>query len=77
MGICGKCFQMLPPDIMTDIDGTDGKGKECAFCKAGKTSIKLPSGQEYTKDECIRDYQKLLRKLKDNPKIAEKLIKKK
>lgn len=69
MPVCDKCFKMFPPDVMSDIVGT--KGRECVFCKSGRTSLKDASGKQYTKDECIKDYQKMLKRLKDNTKIAE------
>jgi len=72
VGICAKCFQLFPPDIMSDIDD---KAKECAFCKMGKDEIVLSSGKTYTKQNCIDDYKKLLRKLKDSKKVTEILTK--
>jgi len=59
---------------MFDIEGTDGR--ECVFCKTGNLEIQLKEGKTYTKGECIKDYEKFLRMIKDKKKIKDIIDKK-
>jgi len=71
---CDKCFSVMPPDFLTDI--SEKGGKECWFCKTGKNEIINKIGGKYTKEECIKDYDIFLKKLKEKKKIAEYITKK-
>jgi len=71
---CDKCQSLLPPDFLFDI--TEEGGKECWFCRTGKSKLSTKPGENYTKEQCIKDYDIFLKKLKEKPKIAEYLAKK-
>lgn len=83
---CVKCQEVFPPNYVDIIEGSepevDGEyPKECIFCKLGIDKVEREtekdSGkyQDYTRAECLSDYKKFLRRLKDNQNVKEILKK--
>ena len=77
---CAKCGEVLPPQFITEIEGAVVAASQCIFCKLDTNTINLPpddTGRQktYTKDEARKEYQILLRKLKDKLKTREDLKK--
>lgn len=74
MSLCANCMGLFPPDFLEKAEKDD---KLCVFCKIGKDHItldKFTGRKKYTRKECMEDYQKFLRMLKDRPSIARKLV---
>ena len=70
---CELCYKLFPPNFMMDIEGTKD-AKKCVFCDQGKNEVKYKEGlieKTYTKDECIKEYNELLNKLKHSKGIAK------
>lgn len=71
---CDRCWAVMAPDFL--FERKDG-GKECIFCRIGKNEIQLKQGKKYTKEECIKDYELFLKKIKEVPDLAKFLTKSK
>lgn len=75
---CQKCYGMFPPQFTVLIEDTEDH--QCIFCKDNVKFIKYETDdgvrKKYTKKECIRDYEKFLRmvKEKNNVLIKEKQL---
>ena len=70
---CEVCYKFLPPNFMIDIKGAKD-AKKCLFCEQGKNEIEYKevlTVKTYTKKECIREYNKLLNKLKHSKGVAK------
>ena len=70
---CEICYKLLPPDFMVDIEGSKN-AKKCIFCDKGKSEIKYKEGlieKTYTKNECIKEYNELLNKLKHSKGVSK------
>lgn len=78
---CKICYYFYPPQYMRDIENAPETDKQCIFCQRGKDYVMVmkEEGKEikYTKNECIKDYKDFVKKLKETPNIAEKLVKNK
>ncbi len=83
---CVKCQEMFPPNYVDIIEGSkpevDGEyPKQCIFCRLEIDKVEREteknSGkfQDYTRAECLSDYKKFLRSLKDNQNVKEILKK--
>lgn len=79
---CVRCKEFFPPNYTEVIHGSqpDQQGnypQECIFCKLNIDEVEREtqhnSGQytPYTKKQCIEDYKKFLRKLKDSGKAKD------
>lgn len=74
---CEICYKLLPPNFMVEIEGTDAK--KCVFCDQNKNEVKYKEGlveKTYTKNECIKEYNELLNKLKHSKGVAKILANK-
>lgn len=63
---------MIPPNFCVEIKGTDAK--KCFFCEQGKNELELiidGKSKKYTKDECIKEYNEFLNKLKQSKGVAK------
>ena len=72
MGQCAKCRDFFPPDIMLEAEEDD---KLCIFCVRDSNEIKYGENNEHTlgREETIKEYKMLLRKLKEAPDVARAL----
>jgi hypothetical protein len=86
MGLCAKCNCVLPPNYLEIIENSkpDFHGdypKECVFCKLMISSVERETSSgsneymEYKKEDCIKDYQKFLNKLKHSKSVKDILKK--
>jgi len=76
---CEICYKLLPPQFMVEIEGAKDDAKKCVFCDQGIKEIEYKEGLErkkYTKDECIKEYNELLNKLKYSKGVAKVLANK-
>jgi len=85
---CVKCNKFLPPNYVEVIENSvpDFQGeypKECIFCKLNVSEVERETSQgsgkfvSYTKDQCIKDYEKFIKKLKDSRSVKDILNKSK
>ena len=77
MGQCVQCDEFLPPHFMVDIKDDVQK---CAFCHLDKTEVttvndETKQEEKITKKEAAKRYKIFMKKLQDNPNIAEILSK--
>ena len=81
MGQCQVCREFFPPDF-TIIADVDSEGKEfykCVYCETEKKSLIYDTGggpRDYTKEECVKDYKELIKKIKSSPEVSKVLAKK-
>lgn len=77
---CEKCFNFYPPNYTKVIpnkelklDGTPPQ--QCVFCELGieHVEVEFEKGKyrKYTKTECIDDYKKFMKKIKDSGKVKD------
>lgn len=74
MGICVKCKKFLPPNFMVEVG--EEKHKMCVFCKdeVDHIIIKEKTGErKITKNEVIKEYDIMLKKLMERPNISSLL----
>ena len=69
---CVKCEKILPPQFCIQLEDhpNDPKALECIFCKKKVDSIDLRSGEKYTKEKCIKEYEIFLKKLVEKRDIS-------
>lgn len=69
---CVKCEKMLPPQFCKQLEDhlDDPKALECIYCKKKVDSIDLRTGEKYTKEKCIKEYEIFLKKLAEKRNIA-------
>jgi len=69
MGLCAKCKDFFPPDIMTPADDGD---KLCIFCVRDQKEIVYGDNNEYilSREETVKEYKMFLRELKESKNIA-------
>lgn len=78
---CAKCGDFLPPQLMKQIEGVAADVKQCIFCEVEKKEIQIPDEKKpgkkipYTKEQCKKDYQEYLNKMKTKLKTPEDLKK--
>jgi hypothetical protein len=83
---CVKCNNVFPPNYVEIIENSnkDFHGdypKECIFCKLMVSSVERETSSgsneymEYKKEDCIKDYQKFLNKLKHSKSVKDILNK--
>lgn len=79
MSKCQRCYHFYPPQYMREIEGVEEDVKQCVYCQQGKDYVMIMkedgSEQRYTQKQCIKDYKRFLKQLKETPNIAEKLAK--
>ena len=86
MPLCSLCRSFFPPNYTEVIPNSrpDNQGnypQQCIFCKLNITQVEREETKDsgkfipYTKEECIKDYQKFLRKVKDSQNVKD-IIKK-
>ena len=71
---CEICYKMLPPNFMVEIENMDAK--KCIFCEQGKNEVEYKEGltvKKYTKEQCIKEYNELLNKLKHTKGVSKVL----
>ena len=81
---CVKCKEFFPPNYVEILEGDnisqDEKGNwpmHCIFCKLNIDIVEREetpnSGKyiEYTKQQCLIDYKKFLRKLKESKNVKD------
>ena len=70
---CQVCYKIIPPNFMVEIEGTNTK--KCIFCEQGKKEVKYTDEngipKTYTKDQCMKEYNELLNKLKHSKGISK------
>lgn len=83
---CVRCKEFFPPNYVDLIEGGepmfDGElPKECIFCKLQINEVERETSNnsgkyiKYTKEQCLIDYKKFLRKLKDSRNVKDILNK--
>jgi hypothetical protein len=83
---CVKCNDFFPPNYTEIIEDSepmfDGNyPQECIFCRLGIDEVERESEKDsgqyvkYTKKECLEDYKKFLRKVKDSKNVKDILNK--
>ena len=83
---CVKCQEVFPPNYVDILEGfepdKDGEyPKQCIFCKLEIDEVEREtvhnSGeyQKYSKAECLDDYKKFLKQLKNNKNVKDILEK--
>jgi hypothetical protein len=82
IGQCITCKEFFPPEftILKERKG-DKDLYNCYFCERGVTSVqgRKKDGQTftYTRGECIKDYKKFVKMIRETPGVAEALAKNK
>lgn len=77
---CEKCLNFYPPNYTKIIpdkgvkeDGT--MPQQCVFCELSIDSVEIEfetgKYRKYTKEECITDYKKFIRKMKDQGSVKD------
>lgn len=80
IGQCVTCSEFFPPEF-TILKERKGEKDifNCYFCERGVNKVdgQHEDGQSftYTKKECVEDYKKFMRKLKETPGVADALAK--
>ncbi len=75
---CKKCDNYFPPQFLVQMINfpNEPEALQCLYCSENKSEIKIKQDGEfipYSKKECIKDYDKLLKKLKENKNITQVL----
>lgn len=76
MGLCAKCRDFFPPDLMFD---TEQNGDQlCAFCQRDTNEIRYGEHNELviTRKEVVEEYKLFMRKLREQKDIANAIDKK-
>jgi len=70
---CQICYKLLPPNFMIEIEGSKD-AKKCIFCDQGKNEVEYKEGltvKKYTKEQCIKEYNEFLNKLKHSKGVSK------
>lgn len=74
---CKRCDKFFPPQFLVQMltmpDNPDAL--QCIYCSEDINEITTKNGKKYTKEQCIKDYDILLKQLKEKKNIAEVLTK--
>lgn len=74
---CTVCKQFLPPGFTKVTE--DNKAAKCIFCERDTLELKYvdENGKEQiaSKFEIIKEYDKFIKQMKDNPQIKELILK--
>ena len=76
MGLCAKCRDFFPPDLMFDVE--QNGDQLCAFCQRDTKEIRYGEHNELviTREEVIEEYKLFMRKLREQKDIATAIDKK-
>lgn len=74
---CKRCEKYFPPQFLVQMltMPDDPEALQCIYCSENITEITLDKGRKYTKEQCIKDYEIFLKKLKEKKNIADVLQK--
>ena len=73
---CVKCLGVFPPEFSSLIPVTDLKGDQphrCLFCEMDIKAITVEKGngrEQYTREQCIKDYDVFLKKVKEKRSVS-------
>jgi len=76
MGLCAKCRDFFPPDLMFD---TEQNGDQlCVFCQRDTKEIRYGDNNELviTQKEVVEEYKLFMKKLREQRDIATAIDKK-
>jgi len=73
MGLCAKCRDFFPPDVMVEADGDD---KLCLFCQRDQEEIRYGENDEFVvgRKEIVEEYKIFMKQLKEKKDVASALM---
>jgi hypothetical protein len=76
MGLCAKCRDFFPPDLMFDVE--QNGDQLCAFCERDTNEIRYGEHNELviTRKEVVEEYKLFMKKLREQKDIAKTIDKK-
>ena len=80
MSKCAICGKMMHQDFFVEKEVRGDLIKSCLFCHLNKNTLTIVDDNDniirkVTKEQCVSDYIRFLRKLSETPKIAKLLVK--
>ncbi len=76
MGLCAKCRDFFPPDLMFDVE--QNGDQLCAFCERDTQEIRYGERNELviTRKEVVEEYKIFMKKLREQRDVAKAIDKK-